>query len=43
MLEKHYSEGTFEAVIVKNMADTGSFYEACKDMFSRNVKVIEHH
>ena len=43
MLDKQYGEGKFEAVIVKNMADTGSFDEACKDMLSRNVKVIEHH
>ncbi|KAK3170289.1 hypothetical protein OEA41_009676 [Lepraria neglecta] len=34
MSDKQYGEGKFEAVIVKNMADTGAFDEACKGVSS---------
>lgn len=32
MFDKKYGKGKFEAVVVKDMADSGAFDEACKGM-----------
>lgn len=43
MFDNRYGKGKFEAVVVKNTADSGAFDEACKGMLPSSLEASEHH